>query len=139
MVVRFKKKRRRGERTYHGKHGYPRGKGSRGGRGNAGKFGSKLMYFLKYYPESIGKKGFSYPLRKELKTITLSQLSNLIDRMIIEGKIDENNIEIDLKKLGYDKLLSKGSINRKVIVRISKASKNAIKKIESMGGKVIFT
>ncbi|MEM5821123.1 MAG: uL15m family ribosomal protein [Candidatus Aenigmatarchaeota archaeon] len=138
MVVRFKKKRRRGERTYHGRHGYPRGGGNRGGRGNSGKFDHKLMHYLKYKPEEIGKRGFKYPLRRESKIITIQMLSNLIDRLILEGKINENNIEIDLTQFGYEKLLSKGNIDKKVVVKVKKASENAIKKIESAGGKVIL-
>jgi len=138
MVVRFKRKRRRGERTYHGRHGYPRGGGSRGGRGNSGKFDHKLMHYLKYKPEAIGKVGFKYPLRKDKKIINLQMLSNLIDKLILEGKLDQNNIEIDLSKFGYEKLLSKGNINRKVIIKVREASKNAIKKIEKFGGKVIL-
>lgn len=139
MVVRFGKKRRRGERTYHGRHGYPRGKGNRGGRGNSSKFDHKLMHYLKYKPEAIGKVGFKYPLRKEKKIITLQMLSNLIDRMILEGKLDSNKIELDLSEFGYEKLLSKGEIDKKVVVKVKEASKNAIRKIEEAGGKVILT
>ncbi|MEM5824696.1 MAG: 50S ribosomal protein L15, partial [Candidatus Aenigmatarchaeota archaeon] len=86
MVVRFKKKRRRGERTYHGRHGYPRGGGNRGGRGRSGKFDHKLMHFLKY--ERVEQKGFKYPLRREKKIINLQHLSNLIDRLILNGEIN---------------------------------------------------
>ncbi|MEM4772658.1 MAG: uL15m family ribosomal protein [Nanoarchaeales archaeon] len=137
MVVRFKKKRRRGERSYHGRHGYPRGGGNRGGRGRSGKFDHKLMHFLKY--ERVEQKGFKYPLRREKKIINLQNLSNLIDRLILNGEINENNIEIDLNKFGYEKLVSKGEINKKIIVKVKSASKKAIEKIENMGGKVILT
>ncbi|MEM5820495.1 MAG: uL15m family ribosomal protein [Candidatus Aenigmatarchaeota archaeon] len=137
MVVRFKKKRRRGERSYHGRHGYPRGGGNRGGRGRSGKFDHKLMHFLKY--ERIEQKGFKYPLRREKKIINLQNLSNLIDRLIFNGEINENNIEIDLNKFGYEKLVSKGEINKRIIVKVKSASKKAIEKIEKVGGKVILT
>ncbi|MEM0324369.1 MAG: uL15m family ribosomal protein [Candidatus Aenigmatarchaeota archaeon] len=137
MVVRFKKKRRRGERTYHGRHGYPRGGGSRGGRGRSGKFDHKLMHFLKY--ERVEQKGFKYPLRREKKIINLQHLSNLIDRLILNGEINENNIEIDLNKFGYEKLVSKGEINKRIIVKVKSATKRAIEKIEKLGGKVILS
>ncbi|MEM5872720.1 MAG: uL15m family ribosomal protein [Candidatus Aenigmatarchaeota archaeon] len=137
MVVRFKKKRRRGERTYHGRHGYPRGGGNRGGRGRSGKFDHKLMHFLKY--ERDEQKGFKYPLRREKKIINLQHLSNLIDRLILNGEINENNIEIDLNKFGYEKLVSKGEINKRIIVKVKSATKRAIEKIEKLGGKVILS
>ncbi|MEM0476440.1 MAG: uL15m family ribosomal protein [Candidatus Aenigmatarchaeota archaeon] len=137
MVVRFKKKRRRGERTYHGRHGYPRGGGNRGGRGRSGKFDHKLMRFLKY--ERVEQKGFKYPLRREKKIINLQYLSNLIDRLILNGEINENNIEIDLNKFGYEKLVSKGEINKRIIVKVKSATKRAIEKIEKLGGKVILS
>ncbi|MBU5682513.1 MAG: uL15m family ribosomal protein [Candidatus Aenigmatarchaeota archaeon] len=137
MVVRFKKKRRRGERTYHGRHGYPRGGGNRGGRGRSGKFDHKLMHFLKY--ERVEQKGFKYPLRREKKIINLQHLSNLIDRLILNGEINENNIEIDLNKFGYEKLVSKGEINKRIIVKVKSATKRAIEKIEKLGGKVILS
>lgn len=138
MVVRHLKKRRRGERSYHGRHGYPRGGGSRGGRGKSGKFDHKLMHYLKYESENIGKKGFNPPLKRTVRIINLMALSNLIDRLIIEKKVDEGNIEIDLNKLGYDKLLSKGEINKKVTIRVKAATKRAIEKIEKTGGRVIL-
>lgn len=137
MVVRFKKKRRRGERTYHGRHGYPRGGGNRGGRGRSGKFDHKLIHFLKY--ERVEQKGFKYPLRREKKIINLQHLSNLIDRLILNGEINENNIEIDLNKFGYEKLVSKGEINKRIIVKVKSATKRAIEKIEKLGGKVILS
>lgn len=138
MVVRFSKKRRRGERTYHGRHGYPRGGGSRGGRGKSGKFDHKIMLYLKY--ESWKKeKEKSRSLKKNKKIINLQMLDNLIDKMILNGNLrEEKNIEIDLDKLGYEKLLSKGNINKGIIVKIKSASKKAIEKIEKKGGKVIL-
>lgn len=140
MVVRFKRKRRRGERSYHGRHGYPRGGGNRGGRGNSGKFDHKILYCHKYKPEIFGKIGLKYPSKKEKRIINLQTLSNLVDRLILDGKVKEDSvIEINLNKLGYGKLLSKGNLNKKVIVRVKLASKKAIEKIEKLGGKVILS
>ena len=60
--------------------------------------------------------------------------------MILNGEVKENDlIEIDLNKLGYEKLISKGKLNKKVMVKIKFASKRAIEKIEKLGGKVILS
>jgi large subunit ribosomal protein L15 len=103
MVVRREKKRRRGERTYHGRHAKWRGGGSRGGRGNVSLHKHKMKWRER-------DKGFRYPLRREKKTINLDGLNELIKKMIEEGKLDRNNIKLNLKELGYDKLLGRGNI-----------------------------
>lgn len=141
MVVRIRKKRKRGERTYHGRHGYPRGGGSRGGRGISGKFDHKIIFYKKYKSEEFERRKVKSHFKREKRIINLQTLSNLIDRMILDGKLEEEKglLEIDLNKLGYDKLLSKGNLNKKLIVRVKLASKKAIEKVESAGGRVILS
>jgi len=129
MVVRREKKRRRGERTYHGRHAKWRGGGSRGGRGNVSLHKHKMKWRER-------DKGFSYPLRREKKTINLDELNELIKKMIEEGKIDKNNLKFNLKDLGYDKLLGRGNIDFPVFVEVEQASKKAIEKIKEKGGEV---
>jgi large subunit ribosomal protein L15 len=129
MVVRREKKRRRGERTYHGRHAKWRGGGSRGGRGNVSLHKHKMKWRER-------DKGFSYPLRREKKTINLDELNELIKKMIEEGKIDKNNLKLNLKDLGYDKLLGRGNIDFPVFVEVEQASKKAIEKIKEKGGEV---
>ena len=131
MVVRREKKRRRGERTYHGRHAKWRGGGSRGGRGNVSLHKHKVKWRER-------EKGFRYPLRKEYKTINLDELNELIKKMIEEGKLDKNNLKINLKEIGYDKLLAMGTVEYPVIVEVEKASKKAIEKIKEKGGNVII-
>jgi large subunit ribosomal protein L15 len=131
MVVRKEKKRRRGERTYHGRHAKWRGGGSRGGRGNV----SLHKHEVKWRER---EKGFRYPLRKEYKTINLDELNELIKEMIEEGKLDKNNLKINLKELGYDKLLGRGNIEYPAIIEVEKASKKSIEKIKEKGGNVII-
>ncbi|MGC8993329.1 MAG: uL15m family ribosomal protein [Candidatus Aenigmatarchaeota archaeon] len=130
MVVRREKKRRRGERTYHGRHAKRRGAGSRGGRGNVS-YHKHLMKFRER------EKGFKYPLRREINAINLDELNELIKKMIEEKKVDENNLKIDLSSLGYQKLLGRGNISFKALIEVEKASKKAIEKVKSLGGEVI--
>jgi len=129
MVVRREKKRRRGERTYHGRHAKWRGGGSRGGRGNVSLHKHKMKWRER-------DKGFRYPLRREKKTINLDGLNELIKKMIEEGKLDRNNIKLNLKELGYDKLLGRGNIEFPVFIEVEEASKKAIEKIRERGGEV---
>jgi large subunit ribosomal protein L15 len=129
MVVRREKKRRRGERTYHGRHAKWRGGGSRGGRGNVSLHKHKMKWRER-------DKGFNYPLRREKKTINLDELNELIKKMIEEGKIDKNNLKVNLKDLGYDKLLGRGNIDFPVFVEVEQASRKAIEKIKEKGGDV---
>jgi len=129
MVVRRKKKRRRGERTYHGSHKKWRGGGSRGGRGKAGMHKHKWSYTVKYEPEHFGKRGFKRPFSRKIKTINLKDLEKLIEKHGVK--------EIDLKELGYDKLLGSGKISIPLTVKVGSFTKLAKKKLEAVGGKII--
>lgn len=142
MVIRIRKKRRRGERTYHGSHKKRRGKGSRGGRGRAGLHKHKWTYTVKYEPEHFGKRGFVSVKKKRIKekTINLEELEKLVEELEATGKIkmEEKKIKINLTELGYDKLLGRGKITKPLIVEVKKVSEQAKQKIEKIGGKLIL-
>ncbi|MFA4819739.1 MAG: uL15 family ribosomal protein [Candidatus Aenigmatarchaeota archaeon] len=126
MTVRFKQKVRKWRgRTSHGwgckkKH---RGGGSQGGRGLGGGHKHKFSFVTSKDPGRYGYKGF-YSKRKTDKTLNINDIE----------KMDGNNF--DLGKLGYDKLLGTGKINRSVVVKVKKFSKMAKEKIEKAGGKI---
>ncbi len=129
MTARFRKKtsRQRGSKT-HGwgakkKH---RGAGSRGGRGQAGLMKHKKSWMIKNDPNHFGRIGFKKPERKKPCSINLIELDSM------EGN------EFDLRKLGYDKLLSRGNITRPITVTVESATPKAIEKIEKAGGKVVI-
>ena len=54
------------------------------------------------------------------------------------GKIlkEANAAVVDGSKIGFDKLLSKGELKQKIIVRNMKASKKAIEKVKKAGGDI---
>lgn len=138
MVVRKPKKQRRGERTYHGSHKKWRGGGSRGGRGLAGLHKHKWSYTTKYCPEHFGKLGIKAKPKK-IRAINLKDLDQSVEKLL-EQKLAEkegNKIKIDLKKIGYDKLLGSGKVTKALIVEAKYFSKNAIKKLEEADGKAI--
>jgi large subunit ribosomal protein L15 len=141
MVVRIKKKRRRGERTYHGSHKKWRGGGSRGGRGKAGLHKHKWSYVVKYEPEHFGKRGFKKPLSvsKKMRAINLEDLEKISEKLLVE-KIAEKEgekIKINVLKLGYEKVLGKGKITKPLVIEAKIFSKKAVEKLEKSGGKAV--
>ncbi len=124
MVVRRRSKYRKklGNRSYHGDTKNRRGKGIKGGRGRAGAWDHK-----KHLSLSIERKGFRPPKKKSLRTINVGELE----------RIAEGN-EIDLTKLGYDKVLGRGTISTPLTVIAPQFSEKAKEKIEKAGGKAVI-
>ena len=123
----------------HGHKKKNRGAGHRGGRGKAGsgKRGSTNLMQLTSGKDFLGKHGFT-SIKKKLKTINLTELQRSVDGLVKKGKIIKNKdvYKVDLIKLGYDKLLSKGNIKEKLHIKVKKATPNAISRVEKVGGKV---
>ena len=133
MVVRREKKFRRfrGRRTYHGSHKKARGAGNRGGRGGAGLHKYKWSYIVKYEPDHYGKKGFKRPqeLVTKVKSINLRDL----EKIAREKNLDKINV----LELGYQKVLGTGRLSKPLTVEAKFFSKQAIKKLEKVGGKAV--
>ncbi len=112
----------RGKRTHgHGNTKNARGSGCTGGKGRAGSHKHK---FTKYYVD-FGQRISLLP-KKKLKTITLEALSEII----------KDRKEINLKELGYDKILGKGNLKKPVVFTNAQATEIAKEKIEKAGGKI---
>ncbi len=142
MVVRKKKKitKKRGHRSPgYGSQKKHRGAGSRGGRGKAGLHKHKRMTSIKYMKGHYGKRGFKRPQKvtKDTKVINVKQLDSQIKKLLEEGKIQKEKgfIIVNLKELGYDKLLGTGKVTHKMIVEAKSFSESAVKKIEEAKGK----
>lgn len=125
----------------HGHKKKNRGAGHRGGRGKSGtgKRGDFKLMKLKPGGKNLGKHGF-VSLKEQKKAINLGQLQLNLNTLYEEEKIKKSKdaYEIDLKKLGYDKLLSKGDVYTKMNISVDSATKRAIKKVEEKQGKVIL-
>lgn len=138
-MVKDKTRKKRGSRTYgYGAGKKHRGRGSRGGGGGYGigkQAKHKLFHTLKYI-EEIKKKGFKPPQRKELRTINVMELDKLAKEFGTKAK---DKIRLDLKKLGYDKVLGKGKIRKSLVVMAPRFSQKAKVKIEEVGGEVIVS
>lgn len=116
--MRDRTKKYRGSHTHgRGSKKKGRGKGEKGGKGFAGKHKHLNRY---------GKKGFvHHGVKRKGKVINVGELNQF------EGK------EINLKEMGYEKLLGAGFIDKKIKVIVSSATEKAIEKVKSAGGEVI--
>ena len=147
MVVRRRRKVRklRGSRTYGwGIQGQHRGSGLRGGVGKAGRKSGKHLWswVLRYDPDYFGKHGFKRP--REAATpvvpINVGELDEIIEELANKGLalFDGDRYKVNLRELGYTKLLGRGKVKHKIVVegKIS-YSKIAFEKLKSAGGEII--
>jgi len=144
MTAKRKKKNKKmqGSKTHGwGSKKKHRGKGNRGGRGMAGtgkRADQNKPSILKEFGNTyFGRRGFVRPGRKEDKTINLDYIEKHTQELIAKGLITKENdfYNIDIKKLGYDKLLGKGKIKNKYKIKGS-TSKRAAERIKQAGGEI---
>jgi len=136
MVVRKRRRKfkKLGQRTRgHGDTKNMRGSGSRGGKGLAGSHKHK---WSKYY-KKFGTEKKQILSRKIVKAINIDQLVEMLPKLSAAGIVakEAGMPAIDGSKIGFDKLLSRGLLSEKIIVRKMKASAKAIEKIKKAGGK----
>ncbi|MFH1823412.1 MAG: uL15 family ribosomal protein [archaeon] len=129
MNKRSKRSRIRGGRSSgHGHKSKPRGKGSTGGKGMAGtgkKAGQKRLWLLRYFPNYLGKHGFT-SRRKKLKEMNLEDIEK-----------QKEALKEGIYNLPKYKVLSRGNISKGVKVKAYSFSKKAKEKIEKAGGEAI--
>jgi len=134
--MKAKTKKQRGSRT-HGwgagkKH---RGAGHRGGRGKAGsgKRGQqKETYYLSKGIKTLGGRDLLKPKSKPDNIINLGQIEKRIKSWETKKllKKEKGVTVVDLKKLGYDKLLGYGELKKsKLKIIVDKISLSARKKL----------
>lgn len=130
----------RGSRTHGRGKKAGRGKGKRGGCGNAGLHKHKWIWTLKYDPEHFGRRGFKrhHDAAYRPKVINLWEVTKNLDTWVNEGKAKKikDKYTVDLTAMGYDKLLGSGRITKKVNIKVPYATDRAIAKVEASGGKV---
>ena len=148
MVVhkRKKSKRMRGAKTTHGYGSKKknRGAGNRGGKGMAGtgkRADQKKPTILKLYGNDYyGKRGFHRPLSiiHHLKAMNIEQLDLHLDRYVQQGLVTKQGEQyvVDLAKLGYQKLLGKGTLRHKLKIKAEQITEHAAEKITKAGGTI---
>jgi len=140
MVVRREKKSRklRGSRTMGwGRRGQHRDRGSQGSR-QVGMHKEKWSWVVKYGKDWYGKHGFVNPTSKEINSISLRKLQQMIDNGEISPKEENGKLVIDLEELGYHKLLGNGILDKAYVIKVRKATQRAIERVKSKGGEVIL-
>ncbi len=136
MVVRKgkKKDKQRGMRT-HGKGNTKnsRGAGSRGGRGRAGSHKHK---FTMYYDDFGGQKAMKP--RPKNRALNLCELEMELEKLVAKKKVEMqgNTYVIDGRKAKIGKILARGNIEKKLVLKNISVSKKALEKIEAAGGKL---
>ena len=129
-----------GSRTRGRGHKKGRGAGLRGGRGNAGCHKTKRIMY-----ERVGRVWGAHGFKRP-QTVVMA--NNAINLKVIEESaaewVDQGNaskkgkiVSIDLKEMGYDKLLGTGVPSQAYKITISAASAKAVEKVEAAGGEVI--
>ena len=129
-----------GSRTRGRGHKKGRGAGLRGGRGNAGCHKTKRIMY-----ERVGRVWGAHGFKRP-QTVVMA--NNAINLKVIEENasewVDQGNaskkgkiVSIDLKEMGYDKLLGTGVPSQAYKITISAASAKAVEKVEAAGGEII--
>ncbi|MGA2791293.1 MAG: uL15m family ribosomal protein [Candidatus Bathyarchaeia archaeon] len=137
----------RGSRTHGwGTSGQHRGSGMRGGSGITGRYRHKRSRLIRTGEYShmhyAGKKGFTSvaEMKPRGRRLNLWQLSELADKLVAGGKAPPagEKVILDLKELGFKKLLGTGAISRAVQVKVDECSESALKKIREAGGEAVL-
>jgi large subunit ribosomal protein L15 len=128
-------RKKRGSRTQgYGRVGQHRKSGGRGGKGQAGMHKHRWSYVQKYDPNHFKEKRFKSINQTEPIIINLKQLEEVAAQ---QQKGKKAKVTINLKEIGYGKLLGAGRINTPISVKVPLCSKAAKIKIEEAGGEVI--
>lgn len=136
----------RGAKTTHGYGSKKknRGAGNRGGKGMAGtgkRADQKKPTILQLYGNAYyGKHGFHRPpaVRTRTKSTNIEHLSLHLDTYVHQGLITKegDTYVVDLEKVGYQKLLGKGTLTQKLKIKAEKITEKAAAKITNAGGSV---
>jgi large subunit ribosomal protein L15 len=91
----------------------------------------------------LGQRGFSSVKQRHSlhpKAINTDQLDKLAESLVAKNLAQETSegITIDLEKLGYGKLIGKGSVRNRLIIHAPAFTESAKEKIEGAGGKIMF-
>ncbi len=129
----------RGTRTCGGgSHKKRRGKGSKGGSGNAGAYEHHFVRSLKQGIRK-GKRGRPYiAIRRDELVLNVGELEERLDELLKTGKAEarDDAFILDTTQLGISKILGKGEVTKKLIVKAKAISSIAKGKIEQAGGSV---
>ena len=139
MATRLRKSRRQRGTRYcgWGQIGQHRQSGSRGGVGQAGKHKHFWIRTVIEEPDHFGHDSTKSMRQNRLtRSINLRDVNDLIARF---GSTDEHGKQIlDLRSIGYDKLLGGGTLLKPIVVQVAKVSATAKQKVDLAGGEIVL-
>jgi large subunit ribosomal protein L15 len=139
MATRFRKSRRQRGSRYcgWGQIGQHRQSGSRGGIGGAGKHKHLWIRTVIEEPDHFG-----HDSTKSMQQNRLNRWVNLRDVNDLAARFGNPNehgkLILDLRSIGYDKLLGGGTLQKPIVVQVAKVSATAKQKIELAGGEIVL-
>ena len=142
MVVKKRKKntRLKGSRRW-GWGRMHRGSGQRGGAGASGT--GKKAHCKKpsvWGTDYFGKHGFKMkgPVVEDV-AVNIKEIEDCVESWQKQGFVQkkEDRFFVDLEKAGYNKLLGTGKPTRKYLIKVAKASGEAVEKIKQAGGEMV--
>ncbi len=145
MTVNRRKKdvKQRGSHTHGwGSKKKHRGSGNRGGKGMAGtgkRSDAKKPSIWKQDPPYFGKHGFTSRLNV-VDTVNVEYLDQNAEKLVKNSlaKMQDGSYMMDLAELGFEKLLGKGRVTKKLIIKAASASPKAIEIVKAAGGEVVL-
>lgn len=123
-------------------YGYTKGhraSGQRGGKGMAGSSKHHWQKRLQDNPRYFGKWGFKRPqkLLENINAVNIGEIDEAADRLVIKGVVTMTgkSYNVDVSKLGIDRILGSGKVNRKLnLTGVKSITPGARSKVTAAGG-----
>ncbi|OLS21379.1 MAG: 50S ribosomal protein L15P [Candidatus Thorarchaeota archaeon AB_25] len=125
-------------------YGFSAGHRASGQRGGKGMAGSKKHHYIKVMQENpryFGKWGFKRPQKviDNLIAINIGDIDEAADRLVEQGAATRTGkrYQIDVAKLGIDRILGSGKVTRKLnLVGVKAITPRAREKVTGVGGTI---
>ena len=120
-----------------------RGSGNRGGKGKAGsgkRGSSKRMLITGGASGAFGKHGFNPHKQSAVKAVTIGYIQDRLNSLVEQGvvKKEKDIYVLNLEDMGYDKLLSRGTVVKKFKITAKYASQGVVDRVKESGGEVVL-
>ncbi|MHA1965022.1 MAG: uL15 family ribosomal protein [Candidatus Thorarchaeota archaeon] len=125
-------------------YGFSAGHRASGQRGGKGMAGSKKHHYIKVMQENpryFGKWGFKRPQKviDNLVTLNIGDIDEAADRLVEQGAATKTGkrYNIDVSKIGIDRILGSGKVTRKMnLVGVKAITPRAREKVTGIGGTI---
>ncbi len=117
-----------------------RGSGNRGGKGRAGtgKRADQNKPSI-WHEQYFGKHGFTHRGAVHHKSVNVEHIDQNMEKLVNSNlaKRQDGAFVINIADLGFDKLLGKGRVTKKMAITARHASSRAVAAVKEAGGEVI--